>query len=173
MALPMQGVVWWTSATVLVVASGIDIRTRRVPNWLAVPFLVAGLVVQSIAGRLPGAGRSLAGIAVAGLLFGIPCWIGAMGMGDLKLAAGVGAWIGPGQFVTAAIFTALAGGVLAAGWALWHGSLGASLDSAGGLLTPWSRPPGSNGKVRQATAATAIPYVPAIAIGTLLSFLAR
>jgi prepilin peptidase CpaA len=166
--------VWWISASVLVVASGIDIRTRRVPNWLAVPFLVAGLVVQSIAGRLPGAGRSLAGIAVASLLFGIPCWIGAMGMGDLKLAAGVGAWIGPGQFVTAAIFTALAGGVLATGWALWHGSLGASLDSAGDLLAPWRpRQPGSSGKVRQATAATAIPYVPAIAIGTLLSFLAR
>jgi prepilin peptidase CpaA len=173
MALPMQGIVLLGSATVLVVASGIDLRTRRVPNWLSVPFLVIGLVVQSIAGKLPGTGQSLAGIAVAGVLFGIPCWIGAMGMGDLKLAAGVGAWIGPGQFLTASIFIALAGGVLAVGWALWHGSLGASLDSAGSLLTPWVRSPGSGRKVRQATAATAIPYAPAIAIGTLLSFLAR
>jgi len=170
----MHALVWWTSAVVLVVASGIDLRTRRVPNWLAIPFLVAGLVAQSISGRLSGAGHSLAGIALACLLFGIPCFLGAMGMGDLKLAAGVGAWIGPAQFVTASVFTALAGGVLAVGWALWHGSLGASLDSAGDLLAPWrASQPGSRRKVRESTAAAATPYAPAIAIGTLLSFLTR
>jgi len=170
----MQSLAWWTSAAVLGVASGIDLRTRRVPNWLAVPFLVAGVVVQSIVGKLPGVGRSLAGVALACALFGIPWLIGAMGMGDLKLAAGVGAWIGPSQFLTASVFTALAGGVLAVGWAWWHGSLSASLDSAGDLLAPWRPfPPESAGKVREKTAATAIPYAPAIAIGTLLSFLAR
>ena len=159
---------------VLVVAAGIDLRTRRVPNWLAIPFLVAGLVAQCVTGRLPGAGRSLAGVGLACVLYGIPCVIGAMGMGELKLAAGVGAWIGPAQFVTASVFTALAGGVLAVGWALWHGSLGASLDSAGDLLRPWRAPAaGSKKQVREGTAASAIPYVPAIAIGTLLSFLAR
>jgi prepilin peptidase CpaA len=169
-----QALVWWTSAAVLVTAAGFDLRTWRVPNWLTVPFLVAGVAVQSIVGRLPGAGRSMAGIALACLLFGIPWFIGAMGMGDLKLAAGVGAWIGPGQLVTAAVFTALAGGVFAVGWAWWHGSLSASLDSAGDLLTPWrARPSKSKKNVRERTAATAIPYAPAIALGTLLSFLAR
>jgi len=159
---------------VLVVASGIDVRTRRVPNWLVVPFLVAGLVVQSIRDGLPGTGHSLAGIGLACLLFGFPCFMGAMGMGDLKLAAGIGAWIGPAQFITASVFTALAGGVLAVGWALWHGSLGASLDSAGDLLTPWrARRSEARRNVRDATAETAIPYAPAIAVGTLLSFLAR
>lgn len=159
---------------VLVVASGIDLCTRRVPNWLAIPFLVAGLVVQSISGRLPGAGHSLAGITMACLLFGIPCFIGAMGLGDLKLAAGVGAWIGPAQFVTASVFTALAGAVLAVGWALWHGSLGASLDSTGDLVTHW-RPHRQEAKRKlgEGTAAAVIPYAPAIAIGTLLSFLTR
>ena len=170
----MQVLAWWTSAVVLLAASGIDLRTRRVPNWLAVPFLAGGLVVQSVKGGLSGSGRSLAGVALACLVFGIPWFIGAMGMGDLKLAAGVGAWIGPAQFVTASVFTALAGGVLAVGWALWHGSLGASLDSAGDLLTPWrARPPQEKRKVRERTDATALPYAPAIAIGTLLSFLAR
>lgn len=159
---------------VLVVASGIDLRTRRVPNWLAIPFLVAGFAARSIGGRLPGAGLSLAGIGLACLLFGIPCFIGAMGMGDLKLAAGVGAWIGPSQFVTASVFTALAGGVLAVGWALWHGSLGKSLDSAADLLAPGrTRVSEPKGRGREESATTAIPYAPAIAIGTLLSFLAR
>jgi prepilin peptidase CpaA len=170
----MRALVWWTSGVVLVVASGIDLRTRRVPNWLAVPFLVAGVAVQFIRGGLPGAGRSLAGVALACLLFGIFWFMGGMGMGDLKLAAGVGAWIGPAQFVTASVFTALAGGVLAVGWALWHGSLGASLNLAGDLLAPWrARQPGSKRNVREGASAAAIPYAPAIAIGTLLSFLTQ
>jgi len=127
---------------------------------------------QSIGGRLPGFGRSMAGIALACLLFGIPWFIGAMGMGDLKLAAGVGAWVGPAQLVTAAVFTALVGGAFAVGWALWHGSLGANLDSAGDLLAPWRARP--SGLVRKAGDRKAsIPYAPAIALGTLLSFLAR
>ena len=151
----------------LAVASGIDLRTRRVPNWLALPFLVAGLVAQSIGGKLPGAGRSLAGVGLACVFFGVPCFLGAMGMGDLKLAAGVGAWIGPSQFFTATIFTALIGGVLAVVWALCKGSLGSSLESAGGLLTPWRARPGRIGED------AAIPYAPAIALGTVLSFLAR
>ena len=171
----MQALVWWTSASVLVAAAGFDLCTWRVPNWLTVPFLIAGIAVQSIGGRLPGAGRSLAGIALAGLLFGIPWFVGAMGMGDLKLAAGVGAWIGPGQLVTASVFTALVGGVFAVGWALWHGSLSANLDSAGDLLTPWRKRPSESKKEagKRTTAAKAIPYAPAIALGTLLSFLAR
>jgi prepilin peptidase CpaA len=116
----------------------------------------------------------LAGITLACLMFGIPCFIGAMGLGDLKLAAGVGAWVGPAQFFTASVFIALAGGILAVGWALWHRSLGASLDCTGDLLTPWrARRSGAKWKVRDGTAATAIPYAPAIAIGTLLSFLTR
>ncbi len=164
----MSALSWWTSIVVLAVASGIDLRTRRIPNWLVVPFLLAGVAAQSISGHLSGAGRSLAGVGLACLLFGIPCFIGGMGMGDLKLAAGVGAWVGPSQLFTASIFTALIGGVLAVGWALWRGSLTSSLDSAGDLLTPWrvNRPdrPGAD---------AAIPYAPAIALGTLLSFLAR
>lgn len=167
----MEALVWWTSVLVLATASVIDLKTRRAPNWLTLPFLTAGLVAQSIHGRLPGAGRAFAGMALACLLYGIPCFLGAMGMGDLKLAAGVGAWIGPSQFFTASVFTALAGGVLATGWALRHGSLGASLDSAGDLLACKRAVRLENG--RKGSAVTAIPYAPAIAIGALLSFLAR
>jgi prepilin peptidase CpaA len=169
----MQTVVWWTSSAVLVVAAGFDLRTWRVPNWQTIPFVIAGIAVQINTGGLSGAGRSMAGISVACLLFGIPCLIGAMGLGDLKLAAGVGAWIGPAQFLTASVFTALAGGVFAVGWALWHGSLGANLDSAGDLVTPWRARPSGSETIRERTATRAIPYAPAIALGTLLSFLAR
>jgi prepilin peptidase CpaA len=172
----MQALAWWASVVVLVTASAIDVRTRRVPNWLALPFLASGLVAQSISGRLPGAGRSLAGIALAGLFFGVPCLLGAMGMGDLKLAAGVGAWVGPGQFLMASILTGITGAILAVGWALWHHSLGASLDSTADLLDGrWKFQTGAEKAVprRVVQKENSIPYAPAIAIGALLSFLAR
>jgi Flp pilus assembly protein protease CpaA len=40
-----------------------------------------------------------------------------MGMGDLKLCAAEGGWIGPGQLGIALVATSIAGGVLALIWA--------------------------------------------------------
>jgi len=164
----MLSIAWWPNVIVLVLAAGIDIFTHRIPNWLVVPFLVAGLVVQSIHGGLPGAGRSLAGMGVACLIFGIPCFLRAMGMGDLKLAAGVGAWVGPNQLLMALVFTGIAGGFLAVAYALGRGSLAMCLDRTGDLLRLRR-----DGKIRLGSpVAVAMPYAPAIAIGTLFSFFA-
>jgi len=63
----LNSIAWWPSLVVLVVASGIDLRTRRIPNWLVLPFLIAGLAVQSTTGGFTGARQSLAGIALATL----------------------------------------------------------------------------------------------------------
>ena len=157
----------------LAIACVSDLLDRRIPNWLSIPFLAAGLLFRSLEGRLTGAEQSLGGIALALVLFGVPCFLKAMGMGDLKLAAGVGAWIGASQFFTAWIFMALAGGVIAIAYAAWYGSLGASLDSAGALLR--LSPIRSSGQGQRTTrgATASIPYAPAIAIGTLFSFLAK
>ena len=37
--------------------------------------------------------------------------MGGMGAGDVKLAAAIGAWIGPNQLFIALIVTAMAGGI--------------------------------------------------------------
>lgn len=171
----MDSIVWWSNFIVLVTASLTDLRSRRIPNWLVVPFLLTGLVVQSAANGWNGAAHSLLGVGLSILLFGVPCFLRAMGMGDLKLAAGVGAWIGPGQFFLAFVLTGIAGAVLAGSYALFCGSLGSCLDSTGDLLAHFGksglRP---HAKVRlDNRAAVAVPYAPAIAIGTLLSFFAK
>jgi prepilin peptidase CpaA len=167
----MQSVIWWPNVVVLVVASAIDVRTRRIPNWLVAPFLLSGCIVQTAMYGFAGAGRSLAGIGVAVALFGIPCFLGAMGMGDFKLAAGVGAWIGPGQFLLASLNTALFGGVMALCYACVRGSLGGSLNRAGDLLLLRGRQRPQMDS--EAAKTQSIPYAPAIALGTLLSFFAR
>ncbi len=171
----MHSFAWWPNFVVLLLASGIDLYSRRVPNWLSVPFLISGLLVNAIMGGLAGTGRSLAGIALASVLFGIPSLLQGSGMGDLKLAAGVGAWIGAGQLFLAFVVTGMVGGVFGVGYALWRGRLGECLDNTGDLLGHFTkgrlRP---HDRIRLAnTKAISIPYVPAIAIGTIFSFFAQ
>lgn len=147
----MHTIAWWSNVAILSLASAIDIRTRRIPNWLSVPFFVAGMVAQVVANGWQGLGDGIAGTAVALSLFGPACFLGWMGMGDLKLAAGVAAWIGTRQFLFAFVAMGMVGGVLAAAAALRHGVL-------------WTPPRTAREKE------LAIPYAPAIAIGALFSF---
>jgi len=171
--MDMHSTVWWPVLTLLAIATVVDIRSRRIPNWLVLPFLTAGLVVNALGRGLKGLGESTGGIALAVAVTGLLCWLRGMGLGDLKLCAAVGAWIGPSQLSTALVVTGLAGGVLALIWAASHGSLRQSLDGSSdlvaGFLAKGLKPHPS--LTLENPRALAMPYAPAIAIGTLFSFL--
>jgi len=164
---------WWSIFVVLAIATLWDLATRRIPNWLVVPFLLAGPAVSVWRHGWHGLAASLGGIAVAALITGPMCWLRGMGMGDLKLCAGVGAWIGPGPVFFALVMTAIAGGIMAVGYALLHGSLGRSLDSTGNLLRSGFRGAPRRVASLDNPAGLSVPYAPAIAIGTVLAFLAN
>ena len=51
--------------TLLVVATVTDIHSRRIPNWLVLPFIAAGIIVSTAEHGVKGLGQSLGGIAVA------------------------------------------------------------------------------------------------------------
>ena len=97
----------------LVVLSAYDIRERRLPNWLTLPGALAVLVVAVAAGR--GVPALLGAVGLAGLYFVVHLISpAAMGAGDVKLAAGVGALTGAFGFdvwalaaVTAPLLTAI------------------------------------------------------------------
>jgi leader peptidase (prepilin peptidase)/N-methyltransferase len=77
----------------LAVLSLYDIRERRLPNWLTVP---GALVIIAVAAA---AGRGFPAVVGAGALMGMYLVVhlvapAAMGAGDVKLAAGVGALTG-------------------------------------------------------------------------------
>jgi len=171
----MQTVAWWPTLIILVVATVIDIRSRRIPNWLSLPFLLIGVVGSAIRGGLPAFGQSVAGVGVAIAVAGILCYLRGMGMGDLKLCAAVGAWIGPGQLLFALIVTGIAGGIMAVGYALWHGSLGRSFDNTAELLSGFRKRGLRPHPViaMENCQALKMPYAPAIAVGTIFSFFAR
>jgi len=106
-----QAVIWLVSA-VLVEAAVIDGRQLRVPNWLTFHFVIGGLVFAAWYGGRAMLLSSLAGTGV-GLISLLPLYaIGGMGAGDVKLMAGVGAWLGPWLTFWAFVSTALVGGLL-------------------------------------------------------------
>jgi prepilin peptidase CpaA len=156
---------WGPALSMVAVATAVDLRKRRIPNWLTLPCLAAGLASGAWRGGLDGLGKSADGAGLAILLLVLPCGLKMLGWGDLKLCAALGAWIGPGALMLAILVTAMAGGVMAAGYLLLRGSgdtsLGRPAEGASGRLT------------LDHPTALKLPYAPAIAIGTLFAFLAQ
>jgi prepilin peptidase CpaA len=138
------------------------------------PFMVLGVGVQAWFHGWHGVAQSLEGFALGAVVFGVLAAMGGMGMGDVKLLAGIGAWIGPSQLVLALVLTGLAGGLMALGWALIGGFVGELFKGSGDLLLGWrKRGTLAHPELKLSNPlARKMPYAPAIAIGTLISFFA-
>lgn len=118
-------------AGLLSIAVWHDVHAHRIPNWLVFSGAALGLLLHTL---LPsgdgflaeayggiGFGSALTGLGV-GLAILLPMYmLRAMGAGDVKLMAMVGAFLGAGHTLGAALFSLLAGGVLAIAVALGAG----------------------------------------------------
>lgn len=108
--------IWAVSAT-LVVAAVIDGLKLKVPNWLTFPMIISGWIYSAtcVAGYpwWEGLLYSLLGTAV-GLALLLPAYaIGGMGAGDVKLLAGIGAWVWYKDTFYAFAVSAIVGGIIA------------------------------------------------------------
>jgi prepilin peptidase CpaA len=113
----------WLVSLVLLEAAVIDGRCLRVPNWLTLHFVLAGLLVSYWRGGSALFLWSATGAGV-GLLTLLPLYaVGGMGAGDVKLMAGVGAWIGPWFVMWAFVSSAFVGGLMALGMMVYSGEL--------------------------------------------------
>ncbi len=170
----MHSIAWWPTMIATILATAWDLRSRRIPNWLVFPFLIAGLAVASITGGWSGLGRSALGVVCGAAAMGLFYILGGMGMGDVKLCAAIGAWMGLQQLLLAFVFMGLAGGVMALVWAVCGGFLKETLNGTADLLFGFRkrglRP--HETLVLANPAARKMPYAPAIAIGAILSFFA-
>jgi prepilin peptidase CpaA len=149
-----------------IVATVTDLRTRRIPNALTASMaaLGVGFAATGISGMSIGA--SLVGLAL-GLALMLPGhFLGATGAGDVKLMGAVGAVVGPGIVVSAFLFTAIAGGVLAVAVAVQRQRLAATIAGTGRLI---AAPAEAHQDIRTATPARRFAYGPAIAIGSVLA----
>src|SRR5262249_11682462 len=118
-------------------AAAIDIRDRRIPNWLSLSGVVGGVSLNSFTGGLDGLVLSLTGVVAGFLLLFFAYLLWGMGAGDVKLLAAVGAFLGPKLVFCAFIWMALCGGVLAILFVLWRRAVRQTFANLKSLIGGW------------------------------------
>lgn len=100
-------------SVILIVAAYIDGKELRVPNWITFPMVLSGLIFSICVGGWGGLSTGLIGMTV-GLACLMPLYaVGGMGAGDVKLMAGIGAWLGGWVTFYAFLVSAVVGGIMA------------------------------------------------------------
>jgi len=141
--MSLETVVASAGCAVLVAVTVTDLERRIVPNRIVLPALAAALVVQTA--RDPSVEWVLAALGAGGLFLVLALvYPAGLGMGDVKLAAFLGAWLG--RDVAVAIFV---------------GTLLGALPALAVLVRR-----GASG--RKVT----LPYVPALAAGAVVGLFA-
>ena len=125
---------------VLLAAAVFDVRYRRIPNWLTVGGVVLGIVTNAVIGPpLAGIGFALAGLGVAFGIYLVLYALRAMGAGDVKLMAAVGALVGWERWFGIFFVTALIGGVMALILVIARRRLKTTLFNVAFILTEMAR----------------------------------
>jgi prepilin peptidase CpaA len=120
--------------TVVLVAAIYDVRYRRIPNWLTVGGAVLGLAGNTMEYGSPGLGFALVGMTVGFGVYLLLYALRAMGGGDVKLMAAVGAIVGWHDWFGIFLVTALVGGAMALILAAKRGRLKKTLWNVGFIL---------------------------------------
>ncbi len=151
----------------LALAMAWDMRTQRIPNGLTLPPLALGFVLNGMRGGSHGLLFSFEGLGIAGVFLLFWALGGGLGAGDVKLLGAVGALMGPSFALWTLLGSALAGGLLAMGFAWKRGTLAQSLATAwlGGQRLISTRSPEAWKGMAAISPADKMPYAPAIALG--------
>jgi leader peptidase (prepilin peptidase)/N-methyltransferase len=123
----------------LLLLSVVDFKTLTLPNALVLPLLACGLALaplndQTYLGSVMGA--VIGGGSFFALAWGVEKFLGkqGLGMGDVKLLAALGAWVGPLGLLPVVLFSSWA----ALGYALylrWNGKKGVRIPFGPFLAT--------------------------------------
>lgn len=105
------------------IAAATDWKTGAIPNWLTLPPLVVAPVVYGIAHGWTGVVVSLGGLVICGLVPFLLWRQGAIGGGDVKFVAAVGASAGILVGLEVELVAFVVAGLYAMGRLAWDGEL--------------------------------------------------
>jgi prepilin peptidase CpaA len=105
--------IWLLTLAFTLYAGWMDLRTRRIQNWLTVSGFLAGIALNSVLGGWHGARESLEGAGLAlGLLLPVVLLRG-LGAGDWKLMGAVGALMGWRPMLFVLVMSIVTSGLMA------------------------------------------------------------
>jgi prepilin peptidase CpaA len=109
-----------TNGPILVAAVGLsllamysDLRWRRIPNYLILPAVALGILLNFLGDGLSGMLQAFFGLVVGMSLLLLPYLLGGMGGGDVKLMGALGTLLGSHAILNVFLYTSLVGGVIA------------------------------------------------------------
>jgi prepilin peptidase CpaA len=163
---PLPSIAWGAALAATLAAAVLDARTGRIPNPLTAGALILGLALGALHGGVWGLVHCAAGALALAFVPLLLFWRGAMGGGDVKLLAALGALVGIDaglELESLAFLLGAVHGIVA--WAR-SGRLRAGALAVAGLVVPvvgrrWRASPAV-----AAAAASSIRFGPAIAAAT-------
>jgi prepilin peptidase CpaA len=152
-------------AVMLAIAVYVELKERRIPNWLTLSGMALGLLIAWLNHTLAS---SIVGLLIGfGFLF-IFYVFGGVGGGDVKLMGASGALLGFHLIQPALVYTAFIGAFLAVMMLIWRKDFWMRLAVGFQKLAFWRK---DSVTELQPPAPIAVPYGMAIALGCLLALL--
>src|SRR4029077_19837349 len=111
-----------------------DLGYRRIPNWLVLGGLALVVRMNTVLSKLTGLAAAGEGLGLALLIYFPLYLLRAMGAGDAKLMAAVGAIVGPGNWLVLFITTAILGGLFGVILLLFKGRISKTFWNMGWIL---------------------------------------
>jgi len=106
--------------SVILIAVYTDCRWRTIKNVVTFPGIILGLLLHTLGQGWAGLVFSGVGLLAGVGLMLIPFTLGQMGAGDVKLMGALGSLLGGYEILNVFLYTTVAGGFLALGYAFYH-----------------------------------------------------
>jgi prepilin peptidase CpaA len=132
--MPLKSAVLIGAVALALIAGWTDLRSRRIPNWLTVPALAIGLVLNFVVGGWSGLKIGLFGAGL-GLLLLMPfVLLRSLGAGDWKLAGALGAFVGRELLIDLLLGSVFVAGLMALILVIYKGRLQQTARNIGHIL---------------------------------------